>query len=53
MNSIYNMPKEDNIFFAERKLVDSVCKSAVLEGIVVTFADTMAFFNNVTLEKLV
>lgn len=52
MNSIYNMPKEDNIFFAERKLVDSVCKSAVLEGIAVTFADTMAFFNNVNTGKI-
>ena len=47
MESIYNMSKEDNIFFAKRKLVDNLYKSANLEGIAVTFADTYAFFNNV------
>ena len=41
------MSQEDNIFFAKRKLVDSIYKSANLEGIVVTFADTYSFMNNV------
>ena len=41
------MSKQDNIFFAKRKLVDNIYKSANLEGIAVTFADTYAFMNNV------
>lgn len=47
MNNKYNMTKEDNIFFAKRKLVDNIYKSANLEGIAVTFTDTVAFINNV------
>ncbi len=47
MENKYNMTKEDNIFFAKRKLVDNIYKSANLEGIAVTFADTLAFVNNV------
>lgn len=47
MKSKYNMTKEDNIFFAKRKLVDNIYKSANLEGIAVTFADTYSFMNNV------
>ena len=41
------MTKEDNIFFAKRKLSDNIYKSANLEGIAVTFADTYSFMNNV------
>lgn len=52
MQSKYNMSKEDNIFFAKRKLVDNLYKSAHLEGIAVTFADTMAFINNVNTGKI-
>lgn len=52
MKSIYNMTKEDNIFFAKRKLIDNLYKSANLEGIAVTFADTVDFFNNVNNGKL-
>lgn len=47
MNNKFNMSKEDNIFFAKRKLVDNIYKSANLEGIAVTFADTYSFINNV------
>ena len=47
MKDKYNMTKEDNIFFAKRKLVDNIYKSANLEGIAVTFADTYSFMNNV------
>lgn len=35
------------VFFAKRKLVDNIYRSANLEGISVTFADTYAFMNNV------
>ncbi len=48
----YNMTKEDNIFFAKRKLIDNLYKSANLEGIAVTFADTVAFVNNVNTGKI-
>ena len=47
MKDKYNMSLEDNIFFAKRKLVDNIYKSANLEGIAVTFADTYAFMNTV------
>ena len=47
MENKYHMTKEDNIFFAKRKLVDNIWKSANLEGIAVPFADTYSFFNNV------
>lgn len=47
MERKYSMSKEDNIFFAKRKLVDNIYKSANLEGIAVTFADTYSFMNNV------
>lgn len=47
MKNKFNMSKQDNIFFAKRKLADNIYKSANLEGIAVTFADTYAFMNNV------
>ena len=47
MKNKYNMTKEDNIFFAKRKFVDTIYRSAILEGIAVTFADTYSFMNNV------
>ena len=52
MKSIYNMTEEDNIFFAKRKLIDNLYKSANLEGIALTFADTVDFFNNVNNGKI-
>lgn len=47
LKSIYYISKEDNIFFAKRKLVDNIYKSAVLEGIPVTIEDVYAFMQNV------
>ena len=52
MNNKYNMSREDNVFFAKRKLVDNIYRSANLEGIAVTFADTYAFMNNVNTGKI-
>ena len=52
MKNKYNMTKEDNIFFAKRKLVDNIYKSANLEGIAVTFADIYSFMNNVNNGKI-
>ena len=51
MENKYNMTKEDNIFFAKRKLVDNIYKSANLEGIKVTISDIYSFINNVNTEK--
>ncbi len=47
MENKYNMNKQDNIFFAKRKIIDNIYESANLEGIAVTFADTVSFMNNV------
>lgn len=33
----YNMTREENILYAKRNIVDSIWKSANLEGIPVTF----------------
>ena len=52
MQNKYHMTKEDNIFFAKRKLIDNIYKSANLEGIAVTFADTVDFINNVNTGKI-
>ena len=52
MNSKYNMSKEDNIFFAKRKLVDTIYKSANLEGIKVTITDIIEFINNVNTGRI-
>lgn len=52
MESKYNMTKDDNIFFAKRKLIDNLYKSANLEGIAVTFDDVAYFINNVNTGKI-
>ena len=52
MNNKYNMTKEDNIFFAKRKLIDNLYKSANLEGIKVTLEDVFYFVNNVNNGKI-
>ena len=36
----YNMTQEQNIFYAKRNIVDSMWKSANLEGIAITFSET-------------
>ena len=52
MKSIYSMDKSDNIFFAKRKLVDNLYKSANLEGIKITEVDVVYFLNNVNNGKI-
>lgn len=52
MNSKYNMSVEDNIFFAKRKLIDNLYRSAVLEGISLTLKDIVDFINNVNIGKI-
>lgn len=52
MKNKYNMTKEDNIFFAKRKLIDNLYKSANLERIKVTLEDVFYFVNNVNNGKI-
>ena len=51
MKNKYNMTKDDNIFFAKRKLVDNIYKSANSEGIKVNISSIYSFINNVNTEK--
>lgn len=46
------MTKEDNIFFAKRKLVDNIYKSANLEGIKISYTEVSSFMNNVNTGKI-
>ena len=48
MQSKYNMTKQQNIFLARRNIVDYIWKSANLEGIGVTYPDTQAIYNNMS-----
>lgn len=36
----YNMTQEQNVFLAKRNIVDSIWKSAHIEGINITFPET-------------
>lgn len=46
------MSQEENIFVAKRMLVDAIYKSANLEGIAVTFAQTVDILNDVNVDNL-
>ena len=46
--SKYNMTREQNIFAAKRNIVDYIWKSANLEGIGVTYPDTQAIYNGMS-----
>ena len=52
MENKYNLTKEQNIWIAKRLLVDSVYRSANLEGIAVTFADTEDILNDVNVPNI-
>lgn len=41
----YNMTQEQNIFYAKRNIVDSMWKSANLEGIAITFPETQKIYD--------
>lgn len=45
MENKYKMTLEDNIFWAKRNIIDTIYKSAKLEGINVTFPQTEAIYN--------
>jgi len=48
----YNMTKEENIFLAKRNIVDSMWKSANLEGIAITFPETQAIYDGQNVSRL-
>lgn len=52
MEDKYNMTQKDNILMAKRVLVDAIYKSANLEGIAVTYAETNDILNDVNVENI-
>ena len=52
MNDKFSMPQSENIFLAKRLLVDSIYKSANLECIAITFAQTVDILNDVHVDNL-
>lgn len=52
MTDKYSMTQSDNILIAKRLLVDAVYKSANLEGIAVTFAETNDILNDVNVSNI-
>jgi len=50
MDAKFNITVEQNIFVAKRNIIDTIWKSARLEGIEVTYPDTEAIFNGLTVQ---
>ena len=48
MKAKYHMTQTENIFLAKRNIVDYIWKSANLEGIGVTYPDTQAIYNGMS-----
>lgn len=48
----FNMTQEENIFLAKRNIVDSIWKSANLEGIAITFSETQAIYEGINISRL-
>ncbi|MBR2289595.1 MAG: Fic family protein [Clostridia bacterium] len=51
MKDKYNMTQEQNLFLAKRNIVDSMWKSANLEGIAITFPETQAIYDGMNIAK--
>lgn len=52
INDKYNMTQEQNIFYAKRNIVDSMWKSANLEGIAITFSETQKIYDGGNVSNL-
>lgn len=52
MQDKYNMTQEQNVFLAKRNIVDSIWKSAHIEGIDVTFPETQEIFEGRNVARL-
>lgn len=48
----YNMTTEENVLYAKRNIVDSIWKSANLEGILVTFSEAQAIYDGANVGHL-
>ena len=48
MQEKFNMTREENIFTAKRNIVDYIWKSAKLERLAVTYPDTEAIYNGMS-----
>lgn len=48
----YNMTTEENVLYAKRNMVDSIWKSANLEGISVTFSEVQAIYDGANVGHL-
>jgi prophage maintenance system killer protein len=51
MKDKFNMTQEENIYLAKRNIVDSIWKSANLEGIAITFSETQAIYDGMNIGK--
>lgn len=52
MEDKFNLTQEQNIFLAKRNIVDSLWKSANLEGIAITFPETQKIFDGGNIDHL-
>lgn len=52
MKDKFNLTQEQNVFFAKRNIVDSLWKSANLEGIAITFSETQKIYDGGNIESL-
>ncbi len=50
MEAKYHMTQEENIFVAKRNIVDYIWKSARLEGLALTYPDTEAIYNGMSVQ---
>ena len=48
----FNLTEEQNVFLAKRNIIDSIWKSANLEGIAITFPETQKIFEGGNIEHL-
>lgn len=52
MNDKFKLSQEQNIFLAKRNIIDSIWKSANLEGIEITFLETQKIYEGGNIEHL-
>ena len=52
MKNKYNLTQEQNIFLAKRNIIDSIWKSANLEGIAITFPETQQIYEGGNISHL-
>lgn len=58
MKDKYNLTREQNVFIAKRNIVDYIWKSAILEGIAITYSETQNIYdggivNGLTVDEVI